>query len=386
MKIALQLAYRNLIGAGLRTWLNVVVLAFAFILIIFFNGWLDGWNQQAKSDTIAWEYGHGHLLHKNYDPYDPFTLQDGHGEFDAQWTKNACPILICQASIYPNGRMMTVSLKGIDTQQTILDFPTASLTKNKANIPVLMGKAMAKSAKLEEGDEVLLRWRDRNGTFDASNVTLVKIFDTDVPTVDRGQIWIALDQLWEMTDLENHATMLVVNENFEVPSSTDWKFVGQEELLYNINQIMATERASSAILYILLLAIALLAIFDTQVLSVFRRQKEIGTYVALGMTRFQVVGLFTIEGAMYSLFAVLVGSVLGIPLFIWLSNTGITMPTNTTPDIGIAIADTIFPVFGFQLIAGTFLLIVLSATIVSYLPAKKIARMDPVQALKGKLQ
>ena len=55
MKLALQLAYRNLMGAGLRTWLNVGVLSFAFVLIIFYNGILDGWNLQARNDTIAWE-------------------------------------------------------------------------------------------------------------------------------------------------------------------------------------------------------------------------------------------------------------------------------------------------------------------------------------------
>ena len=42
MKLAFQLAYKNLMGAGLRTWLNVVVLSFAFVLIIFYNGLIDG--------------------------------------------------------------------------------------------------------------------------------------------------------------------------------------------------------------------------------------------------------------------------------------------------------------------------------------------------------
>ena len=81
MKLAFQLAYKNLVGAGLRTWLNVAVLSFAFVLIIFFNGMMEGWNQQAKRDTTAWEYGNGHLLNENYDPFDPFSLQDGHGEY-----------------------------------------------------------------------------------------------------------------------------------------------------------------------------------------------------------------------------------------------------------------------------------------------------------------
>ncbi|MEZ4884294.1 MAG: FtsX-like permease family protein [Chitinophagales bacterium] len=387
MKLAFQLAYKNLIGAGLRTWLNVSVLTFTFILIIFFNGMLDGWHQQAKTDSIAWEYGNGQLLHKNYDPFDPFTLQDGHGEFSAALAKTTVPILIRQASIYPEGRMLSVALKGIDINQNILALPTQSLKDSEANIPVMMGKGMAESAKLKEGDEILLRWRDKNGTFDASNITLVKIFDTDVPTVDKGQIWMGIDQLWQMTSLQNHATMLIANKKFEGNQSGDWNFKSQEELLSDITEIISMKKASSSIMYLLLLAIALLAIFDTQVLSVFRRQKEIGTYIALGMTRPQVVGIFTVEGSMYSIFATIVGCIIGIPLFIWLAKTGIALPAaSTSQDMGIAISEVIYPVYGLTLILGTILLVVLSATIVSYLPAKKISRMNPVEALKGKLQ
>lgn len=72
MKLAFQLAYKNLVGSGLRTWLNVGVLSFAFVVIIFYNGLLEGWNQQAKREAIAWEFGSGQLLNDKYDPYDPF--------------------------------------------------------------------------------------------------------------------------------------------------------------------------------------------------------------------------------------------------------------------------------------------------------------------------
>ncbi len=123
-----------------------------------------------------------------------------------------------------------------------------------------------------------------------------------------------------------------------------------------------------------MLGIALLAIFDTQVLSIFRRQKEIGTYVALGMTRQQVVGLFTVEGGMYSLFALVLGAVYGVPLFVFFAHKGIGIP-QASQGMGVAVAERIFPVYGFMLVAGTMLVVVLSATIVSYLPARKIARM-----------
>lgn len=55
-------------------------------------------------------------------------------------------------------------------------------------------------------------------------------------------------------------------------------------------------------------------------------------------------------------------------------------------DADIPISDAIFPYYSLQLIAISIFLVVISATIVSYLPARKIAKMKPTDALKGKLQ
>ncbi|MFB0908943.1 MAG: putative ABC transport system permease protein [Spirosomataceae bacterium] len=52
----------------------------------------------------------------------------------------------------------------------------------------------------------------------------------------------------------------------------------------------------------------------------------------------------------------------------------------------MAIAARIFPVYGIGLVVGTVLLVVISATIISYLPARSISKLNPVNALKGKLQ
>ncbi|MDN3493607.1 ABC transporter permease [Winogradskyella bathintestinalis] len=384
MKLTLQLAYKNLIGAGLRTWLNVAVLSFAFVIIIFFNGLMDGWNQQAKQDTIAWGYGHGHLRNNNYDPFDAFTLQDGHAEMPSQ-IEDVRPILIQQANIYPEGRMVPVLLKGIHPNQNVIKIPTETFQSSSVRFPAIIGKRMAESANLKVGDEVLLRWRDKNGTFDASNIFIIEIFDTTVASVDSGQIWLPIETLWDMTGLHNHATMAIANSNYKHSNIEGWNFETQAEMLQDLDAIVSMKKYSSSILYLLLLAIALLAIFDTQVLSIFRRQKEIGTYIALGMTRHQVVRLFTVEGSMYSFLAMIVGCIYGIPLFIYLNKTGIGMP-QASQDMGVSLADKIYPVFGLQLIIGTVLLVTISATIVSFIPAKKISKMNPVLALKGKLQ
>ena len=68
----LKTAFRSLIGNGLKTWLNVFVLSFTFVLIIFMQGLLEGWNRQALNDTIKWEIAGGQYWNIKYDPYDPF--------------------------------------------------------------------------------------------------------------------------------------------------------------------------------------------------------------------------------------------------------------------------------------------------------------------------
>ncbi len=386
MKQAIKLAYRNLIGAGLRTWLNVSVLSFSFVVILFYNGLIDGWNKQARRDTINWEAGNGHLVNDNYDAFDIFSLFDGHGDISDLPTENLSPVLVRQASIYPDGRLVTVVLKGMKLDQDELLMPMHKLDTQCNAIPVLIGNSMVRTTGLKKGDEVLLQWKDNEGTYDAANIVIADVFKTTVPTVDMGQIYMDIDQLWKLTGLNNHASFLLADASYQPQDIEGWNFKTQDDLLVTLDNVIATERAGGSIFYILLMLIALLAIFDTQVLSIFRRQKEIGTYMALGMTRTQVVRLFTVEGAMYSIFAMIVGSIWGIPLLRYLAHKGIPYPVENVEEFGISIADTMYPVFGLQLIVGTIIAVVIAATIVSYLPARKIAKMDVVAAIKGKLQ
>ncbi|HRZ41689.1 MAG TPA: FtsX-like permease family protein [Bacteroidales bacterium] len=386
----LKLAFRNLLGAGLRTWLNVSVLSFTFVVIVFYNGMLDGWNRQAMTDTRAWETGAGQLWHPAYDPYDPFSLADAHGRPDPSLDQllaqqELAPVLITQATIYPEGRMLNVLLKGIEPGQQILALPTALLNKNTDAIPALIGKRMAKMARLKSGDRVMLQWRDRNGAFDARELEVAGIFSANVPTVDQGQIWIPLEILRIMTGMAGEATMLVAGKNFDGKDAGIWQFKDEDFLMKDYKQLMESKKGGSRVIYFLLLAIALLAIFDTQVLSVFRRQREIGTYIALGMTRWQVVKIFTAKGGAHSLLALLLGALYGIPLLWLLHSRGIPMPASTD-DMGISITDSIIPVYGFWMVVSSMLLVVVSATIVSYFPASRIARMKPTDALKGKIK
>ena len=149
--------------------------------------------------------------------------------------------------------------------------------------------------------------------------------------------------------------------------------------------MIKTKSIGGYVMFIILMSLAMLAIFDTQVLSIFRRQKEIGTHIALGMTQRQVIALFTVEGAMHSILAAILAAIYGIPLLGLQAKIGWSMPAGTD-DFGLTIAETIYPSYSLGLVIGTTLIVLITTTIVSYLPARRIAKMEPTDAIRGKIQ
>ncbi|MHB9056096.1 MAG: ABC transporter permease [Paludibacteraceae bacterium] len=387
----LKLVFRNLLGNGLKTWLNVFVLSLSFVLIIFMQGLIAGWDRQAMTDTVKWEIADGQYWNYNYDPFDPFSLDSAASllprQLKTQLGKGQIePILVIPGTIYPSGRSMALMMKGIRPEQKLLDLPT-NLLKNKdsTDIPAIIGTGMAHQTGLKVNDYVTVRWRDVNGTFEAQDIRIAGIFKTFVPAVDNGQIWISLETLQKITLNQEKATILIKSKNVQPVQIANWNFKNVDELTKTLRETLQSKVVAQSIFYIIFLMLALLAVFDTQTLSIFRRQREIGTFVALGMTQKDVIWLFTLEGTMNAVLAIILGAIYGIPLFFYYSLNGIPMPSGSS-DFGVSIADKIYPAFPPPLVLGTIVFIILITALVSYLPARKIARMKPTDAIKGKIQ
>ncbi|MCJ7582661.1 MAG: FtsX-like permease family protein [Candidatus Aminicenantes bacterium] len=385
-----RLAIKNLLGAGLKTWLNVIVLSFSFVVIIWLQGIYIGMGDQARVATTDAEYGGGQYWQENYDPFDPLTLQDAHAlipeSLQTQIDKGlATPVLISQATIYPGGRLQTILMKGINPAQSIVNLPTLSLDQGEEDLPALIGSRMAKNTGLKIGDTFTVRWRDAMGTFDARDAKVVQIMKTIVPSVDQGQIWIPLNKLQALTLMENEASLVILAQDTkEFPQASGWIHKDMDFLLKDINYLVKTKQIGGSIIYIILLTLAMLAIFNTQILSIFRRRKEMGTLMSMGMTRGKLIQLFTLEGAMHSILAAIVAAIYGTPLLLNFAKKGWPMPASMD-DFGIAMGEALFPVYGTGLVIGTTILILLVTTIVSFLPTRKIAKLKPTDALRGKM-
>ena len=388
-----KIAIKNLLGAKLRTWLNVFVTALSFFMIILFSAMYDGMREHAKQVTIDTEIAGGAYWHPEYDPMDPMTFEDAHSIIPRDIKllvdqKKAVPVLVSQASIYPNGRIMPVIMKGISSEQNIVNMPTDALSGHEEiAIPVLIGKGMASDTKLKVGDGFTIRWLDADRTYDADEGTVVHIMDTENFKLDMGHIWIPLKKAQTMLAMEEEATYVTYAEGLSIiENRDDWIPRDVKYLIRDMEALIKADEPNAAIMYIILLCFAAMGIFNAQVLSIFRRGREIGTLMALGMTRTRVVGLFTLEGGLNAFLAAIMTVILFGPLLWYFGNNGIWLGVDYSDGaMGIIVEKYLIPVYSVGLVITTTIIVSIIVLIVSYMPSRRIARMKPTDALRGKV-
>ena len=388
-----KIAIKNLLGARLRTWLNVFVTAISFFMIIFISAMYDGMREHAMQVSIDTEIAGGAYWHPKYDPMDPMTFEDAHSVPPVAVQalvdhEKAVPVLVSQASIYPNGRIMPVIMKGISPEQTIVNMPTQKLvTIDETAIPVMIGTGMAKDAKLEVGDSFTIRWLDADRTYDADEGTVVHIMETENFKLDMGHIWIPLEKAQTMLAMEEEATYVTFAKDVSpIDENGDWIPRDVKYLIRDMEALIEADEPNAAIMYIILLALAAMGIFNAQVLSIFRRGKEIGTLMALGMTRSRVVGLFTLEGGLNAFLAVIMTVVLFGPVLWYFGAYGINMGIDYSEgQMGLIMAKRLIPVYSIGLVLTTTIIVSIIVLIVSYMPSRRIAKMRPTDALRGKV-
>lgn len=385
-----KLAYKNIMGAGFRTWLNIFILSLSYFVIIALQGFFMGWQDDASREMKNWDFAGGQYWQQNYDPYDPFTLEDSHAIIPEDLQKligngEAISILFSPATIYPEGRMRNIVLKGIDPDQNLIELTTKYLADPDGETNCIIGSGFADNLNIKEGDFIVLRWRDKNGTYDARDIKVAHVFSTTVITVESNQIWISLPVLQEMLGLPDQATIITIKDEMYRKEFSGWQHKDLDFLLIDLTNMIKAKTIGSSIMYVLMLFLAMIAIFDTQILSIFRRRKEMGTMMAMGMTRPKIIQLFTLEGVLHAVLAILMGAVYGIPLLKHFEKVGMQIGMDAKEWGLSGLDDALYPVYGWKLVVGTIVLVLITVTIVSFLPTRKIAKLKPTDALRGKM-
>lgn len=386
-----RLALKNLLSAGMRTWLTAFVLALTLGFMIFMQGLMAGMLDEMSTIRLNEEIAGGQIWHATYDPFDPTVLGEANGALPAGTRAlvekgDACPLLILPGAIYPKGRFKNALLKGVDPNQNCLqlDFTPLAQANRDGELLVMIGRRYASQLGLVKGDLLTLRWRTKAGAFDALDAKIIGLLETHAPIMDQGNVYLSHQVVNTMNGTKDHSTYVWVKDGIEPAGHEGWVFRDFKYLMKDTYEMIETKQAGQSIFYGMLLMLGLVAIFDTQLLAVFRRKKEIGTFMAMGMSNARVVYMFVVEGAMHGLLATFLVAALAGPLFWWLSVNGMSFAGMSGDDFGMAFGDRFYPVFTFAKVFGAVFFVNLMVVLVSFWPTRTITRMTPATALRGR--
>ena len=383
-----DIAKKNFSRQGLRAILNVLVTALSIIALIFMLSLLNGFQAQATRNLVNTDVAGGHYLAPGFDILSPtewedHTIRVPDSLLQLQ-AKDKAEVLVLQGQLYPNRRLYPVQIRGISMEQSLLKLPLDNLKKYSNNfddlIPVVVGAKMAKKAHLKKHNTLTLKWRDKSGAVDAKDIIIVDIVDILNPRVDDGVIWLRLDHLRAMTDREGEVSWVAVRN--DIGPVTGSEFQPVELLMADLLALLRQDRMNSKILWAILMTLVCISVFNTQMLNIFKRQKEIGTLMALGMDSTRIVRTFTLEGGFAAVWALLVAVFLGLPFFIWFQ--GIGFDVSHLSESTLPIRETIYPAYQPAEIIYSLIIVFVLIVISAWLPVKKITRLDPTLALRGR--
>ncbi len=181
-----------------------------------------------------------------------------------------------------------------------------------------------------------------------------------------GTIWVKVREGYDMKSAEEQVRALL-RQRHRLPPGQDDDFS-----LRNLEEVAATQEASSRVLALLLAAVASVSlvvggigIMNIMLVSVTERTREIGLRMAVGARTRDILGQFLVEAVTLSLIGGLVGVALGMAAAFGIAQLAGWRIVLSPEAVLLAVA--------FAFVIGVFF---------GFYPARKAARLNPVEALR----
>ncbi len=163
----------------------------------------------------------------------------------------------------------------------------------------------------------------------------------------------------------NTAQSLIKGEGYSVQSVVD-----TEKL---ITQFISVIEGIVTLFGLIAIIASLFGVVNTMYISVLQRTREIGLMKALGMHRKDISRLFKIEAGLIGLLGGIIGSVLAV---------GIGTALNPAISNKLSLGNSKLLIFKASQILILIVVLALIAIFAGLLPARKAAKLDPIEALR----
>jgi ABC-type lipoprotein release transport system permease subunit len=406
MNIILRLAWRNLWRQPRRTWLTVAAMVFSNALLVFLISIQFSTYGLMIDNTLQVFTGHIQVQAPGYK--DDLKMRqfvpDVSSLASSLRRELGMETIAARAAAFAlassEERSYGLQIFGVETDfesrvSTIpglvrdgryLDDPDAS--------EIVVGKVLARNLRVGLGDEITLLGSGRDGSFAAAIATVVGIFDSGVPDIDRSIAEVPLGFFQDVFYMEGAGHQVViaapdldsvaaVRAQVEalVPASLvvhDW-----DVLQPGLRQAIQADLSSAFFMYAVLVILVAFSVLNTQLMSVLERTHEFGITMSLGVAPGRLGRLVFLETAMMGLLGAGLGAIVGGVVTEWFGYTGFSYPGMEEMAVNFNLPSRFYPqATPLTLFLGPAIVFV-GGMFAAIYPAFRLHWLEPVEAMRA---
>lgn len=397
------LAFRNIVRQRRRSLLALAAVSFGVIALLLAGGFIEWIFWAMREDTVGSRLGHIQISRPGYQDAgtaDPFRylLPARSPELAAiekmPGVVTVAPRLGFSGLVSSGDATVSFIGEGVDpkreehlSRSVIITQGTNLLSSDEGGI--VMGRGLAANLGVRVGDKVVLLANLPSGGVRAVEGHVRGFFSTVVKAYDDSALRVPLPLAHKLLGVSGSHIWVTLLEHTEDTGKTMRQLHGKldrgkfelmpwTKLADFYNKTVVLFSHQFGVVRGIIGAIIILGISNTMMMSVMERTGEIGTIMALGTRRRQLLGMFLSEGLLLGILGAVIGLVLGFGLANLISAIGIPMPPPPGMDRALTGQIRVTPALAFE----SMLLAVTTTLIASVYPAWKASRLTIVDALR----
>ncbi len=402
----IKMAIKNIFRNKKRTIITVLSVFFGIMLLIVFNGFNIGLEWQIRDLYIKTYCSDFQVMAEGYDQdemmnpidYPLNTYKSIEKELSNDKRVNAYSSRITFQGAINNGKdEIRVTGIGIDPSKEDKVFSRSegiidgSYIKSGEN-GVVIGNDLADLLDLKVGDKVNVVGQTKKIGSNTRQMVVKGLIRTGNPLIDEGDFFIPIDVAQDLLEFNSITDIVVSLNNHSQLDNVMGQFDKQKynnkvtvlswrDLAANYVSVVELRKRMMNIVSIFILIIAAVGIINTMLMAMVERKREIGNLMALGLRRIEIMKLFIFEGGVIGLIGSIFAAIVGSLICYIGQKKGLPLDTSTLGDTPIA--GRLYFYFNFADVFRYFILGVIIASVATFYPARKISKLEPIEALTG---
>jgi ABC-type lipoprotein release transport system permease subunit len=412
--LELRLAWRNVWRNPRRTGLTVAATVFAVVLVVFFVAMAAGVHEKMIEDAVRVHSGHvslsgeGYLERQTLEQFVRFDPEVERLLDETRGVEGYAPRLIGFGLLSKDSATRGVAVLGVDPERepsvsTLAERVRAgSFVTRDGGREIALGERLAKILSAEPGDEVLLYSVAYSLETAYDLFRVVGIMKLPEPGLDRALAVIPLAMAQEFFVYGDRVSEVAIlasaaDRAAEVGSALRQALSGGplaraqavevhtwSERMPELVQIIFLDDAGMYILLVILVIVVGFGIFNTILMAVLERKRELGVLLALGLGPPAVFRIVYLESLLLAAVGLAIGLAVALPLVLYCQ----AHPIELTGEAAGAME-----LFGFEPLMtwklkplnpiGSAITILGVAVLAALYPALKASRGRPVDVLRS---